>query len=229
MRLGKNGFGSIEVAPVALVEPGAGPRFSAPTVPLVASDVARFVRIGQTHVGNPGADLSQPRVCTMEAPAQYRGRIVLVDGCLRLRSNAPDLADAPVVEFASGLRLFRDSAGYLSLGDPLSPPAQQLRVGEPEGLIGGLGCSMDGPFAAEPDVARACGVRRAVRIASVGRVPVCTPALLAGRRRAEAEQARTQRTVAAAADRCAAQGRSACPPRVAPPAPPDAGLACRMG
>lgn len=215
MTLSAAGYGTVTQAPPveAAMAPddGGGSRQS----PDVAPDVARFLRAWPREVRldrPPGGEL----VCTLEGPAHYAGKLVLVDGCLRFQA-ADARSPGPLV-LAGATGLFRDEENYLSLGAPAAPREYRLRVGEPGGVLIGVGCSMDGPVPAPRALAEQCGVGQMIRLGTIKRKPVCSSAYLERRRQLQRQEqettARLRRERAACVARTGAP--AGCPPDVIP-------------
>lgn len=215
MAISADGYGTVTDAPRVDAEMVADEGGRTPPASAVAPDVARFIRAWPRKIrldAPPTGEL----VCTLEGPARYVGRLVLIDGCLRFQ---PDNASSPgPLVLAGAAGLFRDERNYLSLGAADASPEYQLRVGEPDGVFVGVGCSMDGPVPAPRDLAEQCGVRQMIQLGTVKRKPACFPAYLERRRQLQrqelAARVRLRRERAACVAR---RGTTAgCPPDVVP-------------
>lgn len=214
MTIGPSGFGTVLDAPerIADAKDRTDPER---TTAMIASDVRAFIR-ALPRPPEAASKTGAPLVCTLEGPPVWRGRLALVDGCLRLQVEGDD-APGPLV--LGPFAIFRDSHGYLSavLGD--GSARHEVRVGAPNVRFGGVGCSMDVPVAAPRELAKGCGVAEMRRIGSMERRRRCGRDDLARRDRLRREFAESARRVAAMRAACLARGGTAqtCPPGLAPP------------
>lgn len=214
MALSPAGFGTVTSAPPVLA-PMAPEHSRATGEGGVAADVAPFVRAWprDVRISWPGDGLM---VCTAEGPPSYSGKLVLIDGCLRFQREGA-AAPGPLVVLR-GVSLARDADNYLAVGAPDAPAEYQLRVGEPDGVFAGVGCSMDGPVPAPPELARQCGVGDMIRPGIVKRRPVCSAAYLERRRELQRQERETLARLRRDRQACIARtGKEAgCPPDVIP-------------
>ena len=226
MTIGEDGFASVTDAPqlLAVETWGSGTIGFVPDS-MATRDVARFLR-ALPRERLVGAHGDRVTTCTLEGEARYEGRIVLEKGCLRLQhAGAP--RPGPIVLGYFGV--FRDDEGYLAVGATDGRPEGALRVGEPEAVLGGVGCSNDAPVPAPPELARICGADTLVRLGTIRRLAICSQErveLLERRARDyRIIDDRMRRERAA----CIASGRSGttCPPGAAPMPPTDT-WGCRM-
>lgn len=227
MTLSNEGFGTIAEAPA--LRPQMAPAGSQPEPlagPPVAPDVARFLRAWpRLRRANPPND--GVAICTLEGIPVYRGRLVLVDGCLRYqREGEPSPGPLAVLSHSA---IFRDEQGYLTVGLPEGPAEYRLRVGE-AGTMRGNGCSQDALLPAPPDLAKACGVREMIRFSGVGRKPVCSAEYLAQLETLRQQERETLDRLKREREACIARGTpgEACPPGVAPTHPELADPACYL-
>ena len=192
----------------------------------VASDVARFIRALPREVLVEPFDGEYVRSCTLEGPPGYRGRLVLIDGCLRFMDEGSG-RPGPLV-LAYGM-LFRDQDGYLAFGAPQQAD-RSIRVGEPGGRFEGVGCSSDRPVPAPPELAKRCGVATMRRLGTVGRMARCSPERLAQLTRMRLEYDGGSERARAVHDACIERTGSerACPPPMIPPQPDLYSPDCRV-
>ena len=226
MVLDENGYASVDEAPQVLpVETwGSGTLGFVPDG-LATRDVARFLRAlpRERSVGPPGDRVA---TCTLEGEARYEGRIILEKGCLRLQ-RAGESRPGPIVLGYFGV--FRDEEGYLAVGASDGRPEAALRVGEPEAVLGGVGCSKDAPVPAPPELARLCGADTLVRLGTIRRMAICSEERIAELERRASEYRIVDKRMRRERAAClAADGRGApCPPG-AVPMPPTDSWGCRM-
>lgn len=216
MTVGPDGFGTVTEAPAILARkaPEGAPDGFRPENP-IAPDVARFIRtVPRERLLNAPKD--GMRVCDAEGPPHYQGRLVLVNGCLRFEDEGSAEPGPLVLGIPS---VHRDAGNYLAVGLRDAAPEYELRVGESGGVFIGVGCSMDDPVPAPPELARMCDVSEMRRIGTIKRERLCTDAELEELARMRGEFEATQARLAAEHDSCVAQGitANACPPPVAPP------------
>ncbi len=154
----------------------------------------------------------------MEGQPHYPGRIVLVDGCLRFQ-DAGTTEPGPLVLGIPSVH--RDKEGYLAVGLRDAGPEFEIRVGEPDGVFAGVGCSMDRPVPAPPEVAQVCGVETMRRLGTIKRKRLCTAGELAQLERERENHAKSQKRLRQATAACLARGtpERGCPPPIAPPPP----------
>lgn len=211
----ESGYGTVMDVPTVQApmtgDEGGGP-FSEPSI---APDVARFVRALPREVRTDPAPAG-PIVCTLEGLPRYAGRLVLVDGCLRFHHDG-EATPGPLV--LAPVSLARDKENYLAVGPTDAPPEYRLRVGEPGGVFLGVGCSRDGPVPAPEDLARQCGVDRMIRLGTIKRKPLCSPAYLNRRDLLRREERETAGRLQRAHDACVARtgSQQECPPAAFPP------------
>ncbi len=219
MTVEPSGYGTVTKAPIELVpmdEP-AEPMASPPEAS-IARDVASFIRglpdLKVTGGPKPGPDGTI--LCTSEAPPVWRGRIELVDGCLLLRDER--MVEPVSLVMLPAPAIFRAKDGYLSVASMPYGRQDTLRVGEPEGVFTGQGCSRPNFLPAPPQLAKACGVERVVNLSRIERRPVCSEAELARLARLRQQHAQTAFRIRAQHDRCVAGGTAPanCPPPVIP-------------
>ena len=214
MTLGSDGYGTVLSAPSReAVSAQPGMIVSIPSGH-IAADVTRFLRgLAVERVSNrPAGGVA---TCTMEGLPRYEGKVVLVDGCLRFqqagkREPGPVILGTPVV--------FRDSDGYLAVGLPDAPLQYSLRVGETDGALYGVGCSLDGPRPAPESIRNQCGVDTVMRFGRIERLPFCSAEALARFEQARRAHAETQDRLRADHEACLARGTAprACPSPIAP-------------
>jgi hypothetical protein len=227
MTLSEDGYGTVTDAPAVEAPMASAEARGSVPVPMVASDVARFVRAWPRQVRlNPPAD--GMTVCTLEGQPRYAGRLVLIDGCLRFQP-ANSASPGPLV-LAGGAGLSRDADNYLAIGSPDAPPEYRLRVGEPDGVFIGIGCSMDAPVPAPPELARQCGVGEMVRLGTIKRKPVCSRPYLERRRELQRQERETTARLRRDRDACVQGGGTAtkCPPAAFPADPELFDPPCRL-
>ena len=227
MTLSEEGYGTVidapaVEAPMASVEVGGSVR-----MPAVATDVARFLRAWprQVRLDRPPDGMT---VCTLEGLPRYAGKLVLVDGCLRFQ---PENAAAPgPLVLAGAIVLSRDTENYLSVGSPDAPPEYRLRVGERGGVFVGVGCSMDAPVPAPPELARQCGADEMIRLGTIKREPVCSDAYLERRRELQRQERETGARLRRDRDACAQRTgtETGCPPAAFPANPELFDPPCRL-
>jgi hypothetical protein len=156
-----SGYGTILSAPATEYEPPAPPdpiSISTPPPPpgpAVAPEIAHLIRLLPRVRPQPVDDRNILR--TLEAPPMSAARVILRNGCFRLRQPGE-----PLVLFTVGIRAFVDPQGYLAVGAALHPTGLSGRVGERlrwEGRVDPV---------AEPAITgpinRICGAGRVVRI-----------------------------------------------------------------
>jgi hypothetical protein len=156
-----SGYGTILSAPAMEYEPPAPPdpiSISTPPPPpgpAVAPEIAHLIRLLPRVRPQPVDDRNILR--TLEAPPMSAARVILRNGCFRLRQPGE-----PLVLFTVGIRAFVDPQGYLAVGAALHPTGLSGRVGERlrwEGRVDPV---------AEPAITgpinRICGAGRVVRI-----------------------------------------------------------------
>ena len=225
MKVEPSGYGTVTSAPVVLAETGSRGRFAERTPPQrIAANVGRYVRgIPRERWENRGSDVITS--CTLESPPVYPGRIVLVDGCLRFQDKGSEVPGPLVLGIPS---VHRDPDGYLAVGLLDSGAEYAIRVGEPDGVFHGVGCSGDRPITAPPEIARTCDVATIRRLGTIKRKPLCSTEDRARIRRYRRETALTARQIKAAKRACRELGTPdrQCPP---PPMPPPPNLLdCRL-
>ena len=227
MRLEPSGYGTVTNAPSVVAErdpPGSMLGFISSNT--IAPDVARFLR-GVPREWWESVPQKRITVCTLEGPPSYSGRIVLIDGCLRFQDEGSEKPGPLVLGIPS---VHRDSAGYLAVGMRNGGDEYEIRVGEPEGVFLGVGCSKDHPVQAPPDVARACGVDTLRRLGTIKRKPICSAEDRAQIERYRRESGLTADQNEAAKRACREAGtpeRLCLPPM--PPIPPPPNLSdCRL-
>lgn len=216
MSVSQEGFGNVARAPAVLAEEAP---LDTPLgrwgLPIVQPEVARFVRAFPVRRWlNPPRDGMM--TCTLEGPPVFRGRLVLRDGCVPFDHEEPGPSDA--IALLAGGNLFRDPEGYLAFGLREGFDEYRLRIGEDGGHFEGAGCSQPAYFPAPSGLARACGADRMINIATVKRIPGCSPATLQ-RIENEVRQVAELNTGLArqnAACRAANGPGAPCPPSVAP-------------
>ena len=166
------------------------------------------------------------RSCTLEGPPGYRGRLVLIDGCLRFMDEGSG-RPGPLV-LAYGM-LFRDKDGYLAFGAPQQADLS-IRVGEPGGRFEGVGCSSDRPVPAPPALANRCGVATMRRLGVVARMARCSDERLAELTKMRLEYDGGSARARAQHEACVARTGSerACPPPLVPPHPSLSYPDCRV-
>jgi hypothetical protein len=216
MAVSQEGFGNVARAPAVLAEQAP---IHTPLgqwhPPIVQPEVARFVRAFPVRRWlNPPRDGMM--TCTLEGPPVFRGRLVLRDGCVLFDHDEPGQSDA--IALLAGGNLFRDPEGYLAFGLREGFDEYRLRIGEDGGHFEGAGCSQPAYLPAPSALARACGADRMIDIASVKRIPGCSPATL---QRIESEvreiaELNTRLGRQSAACRAANGAGAPCPPSVAP-------------
>lgn len=227
LAIGRKGFGTVTEAPALLVRKapeGAVDGFI-PDSP-IAPDVARFIRaLPRERIESSLGD--QIITCTLEGPPNYRGRIVLVNGCLRFQEGG-SAGPGPLVLGIHSVH--RDAQNYLAVGLRNAAPEYEIRVGEPGGVFVGEGCSMDDPVPAPPALAEACGVSEMRRLGVIKRKRLCTGAEMEVLAQRRAEYEATQGRLRAEHEVCVADGPPAygCPPPAAPPPPDLYYPACRV-
>ena len=227
MTVEPSGYGTVSTAPLVLAEAGPADRVAGHLPPEpIATDVGRYLRgIPQERWENRDADAMT--LCTLEGPPVYSGRIVLVDGCLRFQDEGTEKPGPLVLGIPS---VHRDSAGYLAVEMRNGGDEYEIRVGEPEGVFLGVGCSEDRPVQAPPDVARACGVDTLRRLGTIKRKPICSAEDRAQIERYRRESGLTAERNEAAKRACWEAGtpERLCPPPM-PPIPPPPNLSdCRL-
>ena len=209
-------------SPMASAE-GAG---SLPILP-VAGDVARFVRAWprQVRLDPPPDGMT---VCTLEGLPRYTGKLVLVDGCLRFQPKN-SASPGPLV-LTGAIRLSRDAENYLSVGSADAPPEYRLRVGERGGVFIGVGCSMDAPVPAPPQLAKQCGANEMIRRGTIKSEPVCSAAYLERRRKLQRQERQTGARLRADRDACIRRtgAERGCPPAAIPASPELFDPPCRL-
>lgn len=227
MMLSAEGNGTVTHAP-SVVAPmaSADARGSVP-VPAVARDVARFVRAWprQVRLDPPSEGMT---VCTLEGLPRYAGKLVLVDGCLRFQPK--NSASPGRLVLAGAISLSRDAENYLSVGSPDAPLEYQLRVGEPDGVFIGVGCSMDAPVPAPPELAKQCGADEMIRLSTIKRKPVCSPTYLERRRDLQRRERQTAARLRRDRDLCVQRTgtETGCPPAAFPASPELFDPPCRL-
>lgn len=221
MTLGPDGFGTVVAAPEVIArEEGLSLDQSATLSP----GVARFVR-GIPIPAPEGGQRPPPRVCTLESPPIWSGRLVLIDGCLRIHEDG---ADAPGPLLLASVSLYRDEDDFLTASINAGLARHEIRVGAPNVRFTGMGCSMDGPVPAPPALGRACGIGEMRRVSVMERRRYCTAEDRARREQLRREHLATERRLQSDRAACIARGEPvrACPPGVAPPPPDLVYLAC---
>ena len=213
-----------QVLPVETYGPGEIGLFPDPPV---QPDVARFI-LALPHEITLGPNAQRERVstCTLEGEAQYEGRIVLRDGCLRLQRGG-DATPGPVV--MGYFAVFRDAENYLTIGAMDGRPEAALRVGEPRAQLSGIGCSKDKPVKAPPALAKLCQAETMIRIGTIRRESICSEDRIADLVKQAVDYRVVSDRLRAENAACIAEnGRGApCPPAAAPLPPPGA-QSCRM-
>ena len=227
MRLEPSGYGTVTDAPSVVAERDPpGSMLGLTSGNTIAPDVARFLR-GVLQERWENVPQKRITVCTLEGPPSYSGRIVLIDGCLRFQDEGTEKPGPLVLGIPS---VHRDSAGYLAVGMRNGGDEYEIRVGEPEGVFLGVGCSEDRPVQAPPDVARACGVDTLRRLGTIKRKPICSAEDRAQIERYRRESGLTAERNEAAKRACWEAGtpERLCPPPM-PPIPPPPNLSdCRL-
>ncbi|MEC7398831.1 MAG: hypothetical protein VYD00_02290, partial [Pseudomonadota bacterium] len=227
MAVEPSGYGTVTSAPFVLAEAGLAGRFAGPILrEPIATDVGRYVRgIPQERWENRDGEVIT--TCTLEGPPSYSGRIVLIDGCLRFQDEGTEKPGPLVLGIPS---VHRDSAGYLAVGMRNGGDEYEIRVGEPEGVFLGVGCSKDRPVQAPPDVARACGVDTMRRLGTIKREPICSAEDRAQTERYRRESGLTAERNEAAKRACREAGtpERLCPPPMPPMPPPPNLTDCRL-
>lgn len=227
MRLEPSEFGTVTDAPRVVAERDPPSSMLGLTSSnTIAPDVARFLR-GVPRERWENVPEKRITVCTLEGPPSYSGRIVLIDGCLRFQDEGTEKPGPLVLGIPS---VHRDSAGYLAVGMRNGGDEYEIRVGEPEGVFLGVGCSEDRPVQAPPDVARACGVDTLRRLGTIKRKPICSAEDRARIERYRRESGLTAERNEAAKRACREAGtpERLCPPPM-PPIPPPPNLSdCRL-
>lgn len=227
MTVEPSGYSTVTSAPFLLAEAGPAGRVARHVPPRpIAAEVGRYLR-GIPRQRWENRDRDAVTFCTLEGPPVYRGRIVLIDGCLRFQDAGADRPGPLVLGIPS---VHRDAQGYLAVGLRDAAPKFEIRVGEPEGEFGGVGCSMDRPVPAPPEIARTCGVDTMRRLGTIKRRPICSAEDRARIERYRRESGLTaeRNEVAKRACREAGTPERLCPPPM-PPMPPPPNLSeCRL-
>lgn len=227
MRLEPSGFGTVTDALRVVAERAPpGSMIGRTSRDTIAPDVARFLR-GVPRERWENVPEKRITVCTLEGPPSYSGRIVLVDGCLRFQNEGSDRLGPLVLGIPS---VHRDSKGYLAVGLRNGGEEYEIRVGEPEGVYLGVGCSRDRNVQAPPEIARACGVDTMRRLGTIKRRPICSAEDRAQIERYRRESGLTAEQNEAAKRACREQGtpERRCPPPMPPIPPPPNLSACRL-
>lgn len=224
MTIGPSGFGTVVAAPETVAREEGLTLDRSETL---AHSVAALVRAVPIPVPEGGRN-GQPRICTLEGPPVWRGRLVLIDGCLRIHEEGA--AQAGPLLLAS-VSLYRDSEDYLTASIDAGLARHEIRVGAPNTRFTGVGCSMDRPVPAPPALAKACGVTEMRRVGAMERRRYCSREDLAQRQRMAREQAETAARLKAARAACLARGNpaSSCPPDIAPTPPELTYTGCLPG
>lgn len=219
MRIETSGFGTVLDAPEAVANIGASSDEAPTRSPgAVAASVRRFIRA----LPSPAPAIrrsDQPIVCTAEGPPVWHGRLVLIDGCLRVHHGG---ANEPGPLILARTELHLDADGYLAASLGVPGAENQVRIGAPQVQFVGVGCSMDHPVEAPSELAKACGVEMMQRVGQMRRRHYCTPEELEERKRREEENRAMQRRIAQQRQTCLARGTppGQCPPGAGPALPP---------
>lgn len=215
MTLGRDGFGTILAAPEVIAREDG---LTLDRVETIAASVSRFIRGVPVTVPEEGGG-GEPRICTLEAPPIWRGRLVLVDGCLRIQEEGKS---APGPLLLASVALYRDADDYLTVSIDAGLARGEIRVGAPNVRFTGVGCSMDAPVPAPTFLVKACGVKEMRRVSAMERRRYCTTEDFARQAQMRRQHETAQRRLEATRASCIARGQAAasCPPGVAP-SPPE--------
>ena len=244
MRFVASKYGTVTDAPVVRAEM-VDDRVGRGSLSLmVHEDVAAFIKAG------PNAVLLDPGVRAQYTTLDLRpehipqgGRLVLREGCLRVRKDG--WAEERLVVPMGNTDLFRDPEGYLAAGQIDAAAEYRLRVGEPGGLLW-VSPVADAQLEGVEAFRKLCGGAPIVLLTQTPkRLPDCSPAYLAQfveqRQKYEAAfEAQKEEALACQAGNLRrniednARGGPVmppvpCPPSVQPPPPPQAigGEVCR--